>query len=189
MKKFSKILSIALLVALVLSLGIANAFAADSASITITHDATYEGASGTTPRVYVAYKIFDASYETLAGENTQDGKDDFTYDPSNAAVAYSLAADSPWLSLFIDDEGDPVAAQTWFTVTQAGDGSYVVVPAGTDGAAIDTAEEAVLNQFPEFAQSIKSCKKEPKNFVNDIIVHESKSKKASQTMTDFRKKK
>nr|MBQ4457727.1 isopeptide-forming domain-containing fimbrial protein [Clostridia bacterium] len=150
MKKFSKILSIALLVALVLSLGIANAFAADSASITITHDATYEGASGTTPRVYVAYKIFDASYETLAGENTQDGKDDFTYDPSNAAVAYSLAADSPWLSLFIDDEGDPVAAQTWFTVTQAGDGSYVVVPAGTDGAAIDTAEEALA--FAEYLQ-------------------------------------
>lgn len=34
---------------------------------------------------------------------------------------------------------------------------------------IDKAEEDILNQFPEYAPSIKSCKKEPKNFVNEVM--------------------
>lgn len=34
---------------------------------------------------------------------------------------------------------------------------------------IDTAEEDMLNQFPEYAPSIKNCKKDPKNFINDVM--------------------
>ena len=58
-----------------MSMGISSAFAA---SITITHGDNYEGADGTTARVYNAYKVFDASYTTLTGENTEDDVDDFT---------------------------------------------------------------------------------------------------------------
>ena len=53
MKKFSKILSVALLVALVLSLGVANAFAASTATVTIT-----KGAHDEANHTYEAYQIF-----------------------------------------------------------------------------------------------------------------------------------
>ncbi len=53
MKKFSKILSVALLVALVLSLGVASAFAADAGSITVTNAEV--GAK------YKLFKLFDAT--------------------------------------------------------------------------------------------------------------------------------
>ena len=81
MKKFSKILSVALLVALVLSLGVANAFAANDGSITIsntTQDATY-----------AVYKVFDATY---SGDNVS-----YFYDGSNATFLAALQAeDSPF---------------------------------------------------------------------------------------------
>lgn len=56
MKKFSKILSVALLVALVLSLGIANAFAADGDQTIVIEKAV----AGET---YTAYKLMDATYD------------------------------------------------------------------------------------------------------------------------------
>ena len=103
-----------------MSMGISSAFAA---SITITHGDNYEGADGTTARVYNAYKVFDASYTTLTGENTEDDVDDFTYTPADAPVSYSIATDSPWLSVM------QAAGQTWFDVTLAADGSkYIVTP-------------------------------------------------------------
>ena len=62
MKKFSKILSVALLVALVLSLGITSAFAqtvdsekGGNATITITNAAKNE--------TYKVYKLFDATVD------------------------------------------------------------------------------------------------------------------------------
>ena len=133
MKKFSKILSVALLVALVLSLGVANAFAAGTASISITHDDSYEGATGTTARVYNAYKVLDAHYTSLSGSNTQAAKDTFTYAPDDAAVSYTMATDSPWKNAMLAD------GQTWLDVTLSEDGDvYIVTP--KDG--FDSAEEA-----------------------------------------------
>ncbi len=61
MKKFSKILSVALLVALVLSLGVANAFA-EGEGFNITVTSTTGG-----DRSYVAYQVF-------AGDLSADGK-------------------------------------------------------------------------------------------------------------------
>ena len=151
MKKFSKILSIALLVAMVLSLGITNAFAA---SIEITHDATYDqyvDPAESTARVYVAYKIFDASYDELAGENTQADKDDFTYEPEDAAVSYSMdpgtaETPNPWVAVMTDDE------QTWFDVKLSADGSvYVVTPKDTytDSAAALAFAEYLQENMPD----------------------------------------
>ncbi len=63
MKKFSKILSVALLVALVLSLGVANAFAEETtttpSTITVKNVITSTSIEG---REFKAYKIFDAVY-------------------------------------------------------------------------------------------------------------------------------
>ncbi len=60
MKKFSKILSVALLVALVLSLGITNAFAADSYPITINN------ANATAKHTYTAYQVFAGTLDKNA---------------------------------------------------------------------------------------------------------------------------
>ncbi len=54
MKKFSKILSVALLVALVLSLGVANAFAAGETGVITINNATKD-------QSYTLYKVFDAT--------------------------------------------------------------------------------------------------------------------------------
>ena len=79
MKKIKKIF--ALLIAMVIVLGMSTSVFA--ASITITHDEeTYDAGTGSTARVYQAYKIFDAVYdedEGLEGENSQDEKDTFEY--------------------------------------------------------------------------------------------------------------
>jgi len=112
-----KLISLVLALALVLAVAVASA-----ASITITHDASYEGATGTTARVYEAYKVFDASYDTLAGENSQAAKDTFDYG-TDVPVSYSMATDSPWLSAM------QAPGQTWFDVALAADGSkYIVTP-------------------------------------------------------------
>ena len=124
MKKISKFLGILLIIALVMSMGISSAFAA---SITITHGDNYEDATGTTARVYNAYKVFDASYTSLSGANTEEDVDDFTYTPDDAAVSYSIATDSPWLPVM------QAAGQTWFDVTLAGDGSKYIVTPKKDG--------------------------------------------------------
>jgi len=80
MKKFSKILSVALLVALVLSLGVANAFAAGEGSLTVKNSE-----DGVT---YNFYKIFD-----LTGQDTTDPADG-TYD----AITYTI--DPDWAEFF-----------------------------------------------------------------------------------------
>ena len=136
MNSMKKIL--ALVVALLLVLGMTSAFAA---SITITHDESYEGAEGTTARVYSAYKIFDASYKTLAGENTQQAKDTFDYDPDDAAVSYSIAANSPWLSVMQSN------SQTWFDIVELpGDNTKYVIKA-KEGAMTTSAHAKAFGDY------------------------------------------
>lgn len=125
-----KLLALFLALALVLSLT-AVAFAepaaepaAPAVSIEITHDASFEGNGEDAARVYQAYKIFDADYDTLSGVNTQGDKDTFTYTPDEAPISYSMATDSPWLAVMQDTTN-----QTWFDVKLAADGSkYIVTP-------------------------------------------------------------
>ena len=121
MKKMKKI--VALLIAMVMVFGMSMSVFA--ASIEITHDKSYEDnvdPDETEPRVYEAYKIFDASYDELAGENSQNDKDSFAYDPDDAAVSYSMTADNPWVDVMKD------AGQTWFDVAEDANGNYVVTP-------------------------------------------------------------
>jgi len=115
MKKMKKIF--ALLIAMVMVLGMSTSVFAGS--ITITRDETYDG---TTSRTYSAYKVFDADYDTLSGSNTQANKDNFTYSPDGAAVAYTMASDNPWVPVMT------AAGQTWFTVAEDANGNYVVTP-------------------------------------------------------------
>jgi len=130
MKKFTKLLGIVLIMALVMSMGISSAFAAQAttASITITTDQTYEGTNQA--YTYKAYKIFDANYEAGAidGENTQGAKDTFDYD-EDAAVAYFMADGNPWISTI-------QGLSTYFTVTQVV-GGYSVVAKDAYASAAD----------------------------------------------------
>ena len=135
MKKMKKIF--ALLIAMVMVLGVGTSVFA--ASIEIKHDSTYEGSTGTTARVYLAYKIFDASYDELAGENTQAAKDTFVYDPTDAAVAYSMDKNNPWVPVMLDDE------QEWFDVLEDGNGNYVVTP--KDGAYTTSAHALAFAEY------------------------------------------
>ena len=124
----------ALLIAMVMVLGMSTTVFAGS--ITINRDSTYDGSSG---RTYTAYKVFDAD-TTLSGSNTQTDKQP-TY-TEDGPIAYSMATNSPWVSVLWDTENDVAAeGQTWFNVALAADGSkYVVTPVGTltdsDAAAI-----------------------------------------------------
>ena len=117
MKKFKKLL--ALMIAMVMVLGLSTSVFAGS--ITISRDETYEGSDG---RTYTAYKVFDAVYDSLSGTNTQDDKEP-AYTPADAAVAYTMATDSPWLTAM------QAAGQTWFDVKLAADGSVYIVTAKT----------------------------------------------------------
>ena len=67
-------------------------------------------------------QFFDADYDTLSGSNTQANKDNFTYSPDGAAVAYTMASDNPWVPVMT------AAGQTWFTVAEDANGNYVVTP-------------------------------------------------------------
>ncbi len=144
MKKMKKM--IALLVAMALVLGMSMSVMA--ASITISHDESYEtnvDPDESEPREYSVYKIFDASYEELAGENTQDDVDDFTYEPEDAKVSYSMDSENPWVELMLSDE------QTWFDVTEDANGNYVVVPNDSYSSSSDAEDfaEFLLANMPE----------------------------------------
>ena len=115
--------TIALALVLVMLTGLA--ITASAASIEIDHDKSYEtnvDPDSSTARVYLAYKIFDASYTSLSGSNTDTNFDSFTYTPEDAAISYTMAADSPWVSVI------KASGQTWLDYAQAADGSYVITP-------------------------------------------------------------
>lgn len=120
MKKFSKILSVALLVALVLSLGVANAFADDDPaySITVENKNTNITIAGKT---YTAYKLFDATYSGTG---------------ANAAVSYTVTADN----YFYTTAATKAILDNYFTFTTAsGDSTNIVV---TPKADFDGEEDA-----------------------------------------------
>lgn len=131
MKKMKKIF--ALLIAMVMVLSMSTAVFAQTegttASIQITTDVTLEGATANT---YNAYKIFDATYNSLTGTNTQDAKDP-TYNPADAAVAYFMKTGNPWIST-VQGMSD------YFTVKAAADNSGYTVEL-KDGVA-NTADTA-----------------------------------------------
>ena len=124
----------ALVIAMVMMVSMASV--AMAGSITISRDETYDGSTG---RTYTAYKVFDAD-TSLSGSNTQGDKDP-TY-TEDGPIAYSMALDSPWVSVLWNTTSDQATeGQIWFNVALAGDGSkYVVTPVstlgGTEGAAI-----------------------------------------------------
>ena len=128
MKKMRKIF--ALLIAMVMVLGMSSSVFA--ASIQITTDETYEDQEGNTAFIYDAYKIFDASYDTLTGTNTQENKNP-TYQPADAAVSYFMATDNPWISTI-------QGLTTYFTVTAAADGSGYNVEATDAYNSVDAAK-------------------------------------------------
>ena len=116
MKKFSKILSVALLVALVLSLGVANAFAQtignvadDTATITINNAAKGE--------TYTIYKLFDATVTgTESGSIAYTGEipgslsDYFTKDSAGNISATAAAGTGDAMS-----DGLKTALKNWTT--------------------------------------------------------------------------
>ena len=123
MKKFSKILSVALLVALVLSLGVANAFAVD---ITVHRDDTYAtGAEG--DRTYTWYRVFTAvkngTYTAEGGGYDDDGTPgNVTAKDGSTATAFAYTASlnvANILGTYNSATNTWTAAnnQTWFELT------------------------------------------------------------------------
>ena len=118
MKKFSKILSVALLVALVLSLGVANAFA--DVNITITRDDSYQtGATGT--RTYTYYQVFRATTGANGATSTGGGVNDATGAPgtvtttAETGISYYLLKNDTNVGKF------DLGTNLWFDLTKSAD--------------------------------------------------------------------
>ena len=156
MKKFSKILSVALLVALVLSLGVANAFAAGTVDITVNRDTTYD-ATHVDPdsdgRTFKWYHVFTADHDvsSTGGGYDTDGTPR-SVDAGNVAVAYTASSEvaaklgtwdattSTWTRKASTGTGD--TGNLWFDLAPiAGTTNYSVawINAETDA---DTAQAA-----------------------------------------------
>ena len=95
----------------------ALAIPAFAASITVEQDPA-DGTAGT--ETYVAYKIFDVTKKDGIEEPVTT---DDTLGPGTAeGFAYSIAADSPWVSVLNTDTG-----KGYFTLTESADGSVYTV--------------------------------------------------------------
>jgi hypothetical protein len=134
MKKFSKILSVALLVALVLSLGVANAFAENDYSITIDNAVKDE--------TYTAYKIFDVTYSGDAGDVGNPPAAPAADNRSlHTAYTYTITNGSKWWNVIVGSaEADATtgvytANGLTFTPT-APTGTYIVGATTTFDAAV-----------------------------------------------------
>ncbi len=158
MKKFSKILSVALLVALVLSLG-TSAFAAGTGSITITPP---DDVDTTQTITYNIYKVFDAdgngsaiSYKLVSGKTTApagftvDTAGNVTYSGTSttgelteadiAAIAAYVASDSPVATVTSTGGADAVAtglANGYYYITTT-TGTVVTIDSTNPNATVD----------------------------------------------------
>ena len=94
MKKFTKLLGIVLIMALVMSMGISSAFAA---SITINRDSTWDKDAESAEATYTYYKIFDAKdidqkVDPATGEQTKDSAGVAVYWVDSLEKAQALPA-------------------------------------------------------------------------------------------------
>ncbi len=122
MKKFSKILSVALLVALVLSLGVANAFAAG------THSVTINPADGdTATHSYGAYQIF-------AGKTTADPDDNSIED-----LTFGAAVPADKQAAFITALKGISGTTAFDALTETSTAAQVAAAIGTYATGYDTA--------------------------------------------------
>ena len=106
MKKFTKLLGIVLIIALVMSMGITAVFAEDPAySITVKNDNTAMSIVGKT---YTAYKLFDVTY-------------------SGTNYAYSIKTDNP----FYSNTDAKAVLETYFDFTDTSDATVKTVTVKT----------------------------------------------------------
>ena len=164
MKKFTKLLGIVLIMALVMSMGITAAFATDPApaastvKIEVTRDDTYAGDASAAGRTFTWYKVFSATYDantSTVGGYDGDGTPGSITASADAAAYIATAAVAAklgtWVAASTDPEtGDPVAAHwekatgnLWFDLTPiAGSTNYSVAWATGVGTDTDTAQAA-----------------------------------------------
>jgi fimbrial isopeptide formation D2 family protein/LPXTG-motif cell wall-anchored protein len=157
MKKFTKLLGIVLIMALVMSMGISSAFAA---SISVKQDSTYAGEDDAAGRNYTYKEIFHA---TLSDANTSTGGG-YDEDGTPGTVTASLAKGYSYFlnateTTQIGQLGtwvpaDPEAAppvtahwekatgNNWFKLTPSGDGSKYIVEWDNAASDADTAQAA-----------------------------------------------
>ena len=161
MKKFTKLLGIVLIIALVMSMGITAAFATDPApaepaaetvSITVSRDSTYAGEATADSRNFTWYRIFTATYGSdFTGNNagggytSTGGPGDVTGDTEHA-VAYTA---TPAVAAILGSIDATTKAWTtneankWFNLTYIpGTGNYSVSWRTGVAQDADTAQEA-----------------------------------------------
>lgn len=121
MKKFTKLLGIVLIIALVMSMGITAAFAAESDyKITVTNTNSSVSIDGQT---YSAYKLFDLSYNT-----------------DKTAYSYSISTSN----YFYTTDGAKAVLDKYFTFTaSAGDSTVMVVEPKTTGTYYDSTTKTI----------------------------------------------
>ena len=128
MKKFTKLLGIVLIIALVMSMGISSAFA--DVTISVERDNTYE-ADATGNRVYNYYQVFRATYN---GTHTDATTGDHGYDSNgDAQTPLSSTGTATGFSYYLlSSDTAAVAAikgtgNQWFDYVDSGDGSRTTI--------------------------------------------------------------
>ncbi len=112
MKKYTKLLGIVLIIALVLSMGIA-AFADSTITVSNADPTTDENSATET---YTAYKIFDAVKSTGTTVTTTDTTQSLS---EGGAITYQIKTSDPWFSVLFKNDGTASStAQKWFTATK-----------------------------------------------------------------------
>ncbi len=156
MKKFSKILSVALLVALVLSLGVANAFADENTTVTTQTITIGNAVKGET---YTAYKLMDASYEGTLTSTTPityyyvGAETDPLFDILNDYFQFEAFQNGRAYLKVVDEDGDPITytaevaanlAKAINAAMNAEQNPLVLTPAATGVEATGTPATAVI---------------------------------------------
>ena len=154
MKKFTKLLGIVLIIALVMSMGI-MAYAteggttADTVTITVNRDSTYDGDPETAGRAYTWYKIFSATYATSVSSNASgyetDGSATFDNTATEGIAYYVTPAVAAALGTIdaTTHAWTPNTGNKWFDlVYSSGSGNYTVAWREGVTANVDALQEA-----------------------------------------------
>ena len=150
MKRVNKWMAV--VIAIMLILGMSSIAMAATITVTTPTDGTPDGTDYSL-ETYDAYKIFDAV--KASGTSVTTSGTTQTLNPETGAISYEISTSSPWFNVLFDTDAETgavtpaaasgdKAAQTWVTAAPTGTtGVYQITAQGTNGANLNSDEEAV----------------------------------------------